>query len=82
MCNSGEVEDEYHFLFECRTYSSTRKGFLDKLGLIPNRQHLGDDFKAVFQRPYELGKFLKCLMNERKGYVNSSVISPSGLGVV
>ena len=30
LCNTKEVEDEKHLIFNCNTYSKLRKTFLDK----------------------------------------------------
>ena len=31
LCNSGEVEDEFHFLAKCELYKEERQAFLEKL---------------------------------------------------
>ena len=31
MCNSGEVEDERHFLLHCGLYTLARQGLIEKL---------------------------------------------------
>ena len=37
VCNSGEIEDEEHFLLNCNAYTSIRHGFLTKLVNMNNQ---------------------------------------------
>jgi hypothetical protein len=53
ICNSGQVEDECHFLFECTAYNEPRNYWLDSIV----RSH--PDFHY-----FELNDQLKCLLNE------------------
>ena len=36
VCQDQEVEDEVHFLLQCKCYSSIRKDFFEKLNLCNN----------------------------------------------
>lgn len=46
ICNSGDIEDELHFLFNCNKYSSARTDYKMKVASILNRDHnlLSNDF--------------------------------------
>ena len=63
VCENGDVEDEYHLLFECGTYTTNRIDWLDKLllSVAPSR----DDWSVIFNKPYLLEKFLKTVMELR-----------------
>ena len=69
MCESGEIEDEFHLLFECSAFTGTRNRWLEKQSMCPSR----DDFswKTIFDKPYLLGKFLSDIMKERNNILKS-----------
>ena len=49
ICNSGKVEDENHFLWQCQKYDSERKIFTEKMSMHVKRLHIFDDMsKSVF----------------------------------
>ena len=49
ICNSGKVEDENHFLWQCQKYDSERKFFTEKMSMHVKRLHIFDDMsKSVF----------------------------------
>ena len=31
ICNSGDVEDELHFIFDCETYNTERESFFQRV---------------------------------------------------
>ena len=51
LCNSGSVEDEYHFLFECVFYVFERNCFFTKIG-VQDIQTLSTEnkFKVIMER--------------------------------
>ncbi len=43
VCESGEVENEFHFIFSCTLYNNIRATFLQYLGnIIPNIMELNE----------------------------------------
>ena len=49
ICNSGKVEDENHFLWQCQKYDSERKYFTEKMSMHVKKLHIFDDMsKSVF----------------------------------
>ncbi len=66
VCAQNKVEDEAHFLFECGTYAI----FRDKLEIATNCNFANmttpDKFRAVFEHPYSLGRFMKSAFQKRK----------------
>ncbi len=40
VCESGEVENEFHFIFSCTLYNNIRATFLQNIGIIPNIMEL------------------------------------------
>ena len=49
LCNSNEIEDEFHFVMKCPVYSEIRNSlFTDVKILHPNFINLSDDDKFVF----------------------------------
>ncbi len=41
ICESGEVENEFHFIFSCTLYNNIRVTFLQNIGnIIPNIMEL------------------------------------------
>ena len=77
VCNSGEVGDEFHYLFNCSFFTQLRKT------LIPERYRKNTNFlsfESVMNENNEqtlckLGKFVSVIMNHFKyppKYVNLS----------
>ncbi len=43
VCESGEVENEFHFIFSCTLYNNIRSTFLQNIGnIIPNIMELNE----------------------------------------
>ena len=65
VCKSGQIEDEYHLLFQCERYKVERVEWLDKKGLKPVSTEVANEFEIAFNKPYVLGKYLNEIMNVR-----------------
>ncbi len=48
ICNSEEIEDEFHFMMECPEYRSLRKQYLYPILLELNNEHKLNDRKELF----------------------------------
>ncbi len=58
VCESGEVENEVHFIFSCTLYNNIRATFLQNIGnIIPNIMELNE----VSQMKTFLSKNFVCL---------------------
>ncbi len=71
LCNSGEVENELHFLCVCSTYSN----YMHNLYSIVNNDNvlnMSNDEKFVFLLKFKW-KYV-CGTKEQKYYINESVI--------
>ena len=66
VCNSSDVENEEHFLFNCNFYSAERARFETELGCTFNELSIIEKFKTVFEHPYKLARFVKDATNKRK----------------
>ncbi len=66
ICDTNNVEDEEHFLFNCEFYSNERSTF--ETGLNCNFADLSttEKFKLIFKHPYKLAKYLKTATDKRK----------------
>ena len=50
LCNSGSVEDESHFLFECIFYAYERNDFFTKIGVLsPESLSTETKFKKIME---------------------------------
>ncbi len=65
ICDTNNVEDEEHFLFNCEFYSNERSTF--ETGLNCNFADLStiEKFKLIFKHPYKLAKYLKTTIDKR-----------------
>ncbi len=66
ICNSNDVENEDHFLFNCNFYSTERDRLETEIGCSFNDLNTVDKFKTVFEHPYKLARFMKDATNKRK----------------
>ena len=65
ICNSNQVEDELHFLFNC---SGTHRTHLELYNQMPELLHVSDlklRFKLLNGKPYVFGNYLFKLWNHR-----------------
>ena len=70
VCNSGEVEDELHFLFECTGYQITRQELYDKLPELLNHSDLSIRLHLLLSAPYIASNFVNKLWQERNLIMN------------
>ena len=72
QCNSGEVENEYHFLMECEKFLSLRKKLFSKLASCLNICTTEQEkFKCLLQAKtfhiaFNVSNFIKDAFNLRK----------------
>ncbi len=66
LCDMNEVEDEAHFLFNCKLYDVIRASFEADLGSPLQNMSISEKFNLVFEHPYILGRFMRKAMNMRK----------------
>ena len=63
LCNSNQVEDEIHFLFQCNKYSVQRQAFINQINrIIP-------DFDKKSSP-----ESIKLIMNSKEHHVNKLVM--------
>ncbi len=65
MCDSLEVEDEYHFIFHCSLYNNIRDQFLQHVGntlLNINEKNEIDKIKMFMSKEF-VGYFAKITSN-------------------
>ena len=72
MCNSGLIEDETHFIFNCTLYDSSRKDFFRKIELkCENFKNMNDLEKLkIFNSQYvrQFAKYLTVIFQERRSH--------------
>ena len=73
ICSDNLVEDENHFLFQCKAYSSERRNLFAKIS-NSNRdfENLNIDEKLVYlfqNRPYILAKFVNQCLSKRREFL-------------
>ena len=72
ICNEGKIEDELHFVFQCKKYEQTRKDFLDKMFSRCKDVESFNDIEKLrwcctdFVRQF--AKYLTHIFKERKDY--------------
>ena len=59
VCNSDEVENEHHFLFECNYYAIERSKLESDTDCIFRNMGSNNRFKTVFESPFKLAKYVK-----------------------
>ena len=73
ICNDNLVEDEKHFLFYCKAYSTERDAFLAKISnMYHDFENLNIDEKLVYlfeNRPYILAKFVNQCICKRRAFL-------------
>ena len=57
ICNSGEVEDENHFLFDCAHYVGEREILLHDIGDNPAGMNVDEKSTVIFEHPFKLGNY-------------------------
>lgn len=72
-CNSNEIEDEIHFLFNCNLYETERNSFFESVCTkFPDFHYLevNDQLKYLFSKvPRPLAKFIKKIWFIRKNVI-------------
>ncbi len=66
ICNSGEVEDENHFLFDCAHYVDEREILLHDIGDNFDDMNVDEKFRVIFEHPFKLGNYVKKAMYKRR----------------
>ncbi len=73
VCNSGEIENEKHFLFECDFYLSERNRLENDIECNFANLDLKDKFKTIFEHPFRLAKYVKSAFLKRRQKIYNSV---------
>jgi hypothetical protein len=73
ICQSGEVEDEYHFANSCKAYSNQRENFYttlrNKLTIITDQAQLADIMKSTEHGIIlSMSKYISSCFTERNRY--------------
>ena len=66
VCNTGKVEDENHFLFECNNYLDERNRLIQDIGVNLTNLNIKEKFKTVFVHPFKLGRYIKAAIFKRR----------------
>ena len=70
LCNSGDVENEMHFLYHCNLYLNTRQLFYDRIESenesFPRQSDVEKTIYLFENKPRQFGKYVKTLMSLRK----------------
>ncbi len=66
VCNSDEVENEKHFLFDCLFYLPERNRLEDDLACNLADLALKTKFKMIFDHPFKLAKYVRSAMFKRR----------------
>ena len=59
------MEDELHFLFECKTYQQQRLKLYDRLPELPHESQPINRLKILNHYPYAYGNYIDELWKER-----------------
>ncbi len=73
VCNSGEVENEKHFLFDCDFYLSERNRLENDIECNFANLDLKAKFKTIFEHPFRLAKYVKSAFIKRRQKIYNSV---------
>ncbi len=73
ICNSNNVENESHFLFECESYANERVKLEQDIGCNFSIMNENEKFKSIFEHPFRLAKYIKIAIIKRRErlYINS-----------
>ncbi len=66
ICESNDVENEEHFLFECNYYLDERTKFENDIGRSFDGLSADQKFKTVFEHPFRLARYIKAAISKRK----------------
>lgn len=70
ICNSGEVEDEVHFMLNCKSYTETRRHYMnifsDRIEGFNTFDSIGKIKMCFHKAPRQLAKYLSIIFQERK----------------
>ncbi len=72
LCDSDQVEDEAHFLFDCDMYKDLRNDMQTAMNVQFDTLNLSEKFETIFKHPHILGKYLNKAMNIRKAKLSSN----------
>lgn len=66
-CSSGQIESEYHFLFDCAKYDSERRNFLTDIGLDATGARLC--LKELLKHPFAFSKYIVKIWQKRQNNI-------------
>ena len=66
LCDSGGVEDEMHFLFNCSKYKNERIEFFNSINMNDDNLTDEDRLQLCFNNPHTLGKYIRRIYDYRK----------------
>ncbi len=66
VCNTNDIEDEHHFLFDCNFYSAERSVFETHLNCTFSNMSVEDKFMVAFEHPFVLARYIKIAFTKRK----------------
>ncbi len=72
LCDSNQVENEHHFLFECGLYNDERIVMETAMNASFNDLNVTEKFDLVFKHPYSLGRYMVKSFNTRKSKLYKS----------
>ncbi len=66
LCDSNQVENELHFVFQCHLYDIERNQFEHALNVSFSELSDIDKFTTIFQHPFILGRYLRQAIRKRR----------------
>ncbi len=66
LCDSNQVENEWHLLFHCNLYDVERSQFEHSLNISFGDLTDNNKFTTVFQHPFMLGRYLRQVIRKRR----------------
>ena len=76
MCNSSDMEDEFHFIFKCRHYEGLRRVYFKEYMLRNVSMHTFYIFMQSEDKAelWNLAKHIKLALAARKAALNDGII--------
>ena len=62
----NQIENEAHFMFHCDLYALHRSELETGIGADFSNMSTVDKFKAVFEHPYKLGRYIDKFFQKRR----------------